>query len=116
MDAVKIAQQGDRLRRRRHEVALALQHLAGEQRQVEQNTDWLDQAAFESRVNLLDRLDEWYRKEMGQLDNALDRIQQNRYGVCSACHQSIDQHRLDTAPEAEFCSDCQGMREDIERM
>jgi hypothetical protein len=43
----------DKLIRRRGQIVMTLRHLANEQKQVEQNTDWLDQATYESRVNLL---------------------------------------------------------------
>jgi RNA polymerase-binding transcription factor DksA len=92
---------------------MTLRHLASEQKQVEQNTDWLDQAAYESRVNLLDRLSEWYVTEIGQIDKAIKRIESNRYGLCVACHETIEDARLDTAPEAEFCSACQELRDGL---
>jgi RNA polymerase-binding transcription factor DksA len=92
---------------------MTLRHLANEQKQVEQNTDWLDQAAYESRVNLLDRLSDWYATEIGQIDKAIERFQSNRYGFCAACHQAIEEARLETAPEAEFCGVCEELRDGL---
>jgi DnaK suppressor protein len=105
-----------KLTKRREQIVLTLQHLEKEQQQVEQNTDWLDQAAYESRVNLLDRLNESYITEIDQIDRALDRISKNQYGFCSACHDPIEAERLEISPEAEFCSQCQGMREAVEKV
>jgi RNA polymerase-binding transcription factor DksA len=90
-------------------------HLAKEQQEVERNTDWLDQPAYENRVKLLDRLDNWYRTEMAQIDKALGRIEHRNYGLCVACHQPIDARRLESAPEAEFCVGCKALRENVER-
>jgi RNA polymerase-binding transcription factor DksA len=42
--------------------------------------DWLDQAAYASRVSLLDRLNDWYATEIRQIDKAIERIESNRYG------------------------------------
>src|SRR5512143_1488360 len=98
MDTVIMRKQTDRLKQRRDQLTMGLQHLSKEQDQVEQITDWLDQAAFASRVNLLDRLGDWYLTQIGQIDKALDRIRQNQYGLCLACHDFIEPHRLETAP------------------
>ena len=103
----------DKLIKRRGQVVMTLRHLANEQRVVEQNTDWLDQAAYESRVNLLNRLSDWYATEIKQIDKAMERIESNSYGFCFACHEAIDAARLETAPETEFCSSCQELRDGL---
>jgi len=114
MDEIKAGQHFDKLRKRREQVVMTLQHIAYEQRQVEQNTDWLDQAAYESRVNLLDRLTGWYRTEMSNIDRALLRIASNTYGLCVACHALIEAQRLETVPDAECCAACEAMRQGLE--
>jgi RNA polymerase-binding transcription factor DksA len=103
----------DKLIRRRNQILMTLQHLANEQKQVEQNTDWLDRAAYESRANLLDRLSDWYATEIGQIDRAMERIESNRYGLCGACHEAIAEALLETAPESEFCGACQELRDGL---
>jgi len=57
---------------------MALQHLGKEPDHFEQNPDWLDQAGYEIRFNILDHLKEWYLTEIGHIDKALDRIQRNQ--------------------------------------
>jgi RNA polymerase-binding protein DksA len=113
MNKIATGRHLDKLMRRRGQILMTLRHLANEQKQVEQNTDWLDRAAYESRVNLLDRLSDWYATEIGQIDKAIERIESNRYGVCLACHETIEEARLETAPEAEFCSTCQEQRDGL---
>jgi DnaK suppressor protein len=88
--------------------------LEKEHREVERNTDWLDQAAYESRVRLLDRLAEWYFEELNKIDEALKRAEKNKYGSCAACHQPIESARLDAEPDTEFCAACQTVREELE--
>ena len=114
MDGIGSGRHFAKLRKRREQLVMTLQHIGREQEQVEQNTDWLDQAAYESRVNLLDRLNNWYREEMHQIENALLRIRKNQYGRCLGCHHPIDVERLESVPEAEFCSSCQGVRDGLE--
>jgi RNA polymerase-binding protein DksA len=113
METIRFARHRDKLQKRRVEVAVTLRYVGNEQKQVEENTDWLDRAAFESRVNLLGRLNEWYLTEMDQIDKALDRIKNSIYGFCRACHTPIDSGRLEIHPEAEFCAACQKFREEL---
>src|SRR5262245_7028712 len=68
----------DKLINRRGQIVMTLRHLGNEQKQVEQNTDWLDQAAYENRIDLLDRLRDWYATEVGEIDKAIKRIERRR--------------------------------------
>lgn len=113
MNELRIGRQLDKLTKRRSQIVMTLRHLANEQKQVEQNTDWLDRAAYENRVNLLDRLNHWYATEIRQVDQAIERIESHSYGFCGACHKAIDEGRLEAAPEAEFCSACQELRDEL---
>lgn len=116
MDEITRGRYRDKLRKRRDQVAMTLQHIVKEQRHAERNTDWLDQAAYESRIQLLDRLNHWYIAEIDEIDKALDRITTNHYGHCLACHSPIDSERLEISPEAVFCGSCQEMREGLQRI
>jgi len=57
MNEIILGRHLDKLIRRRGQIVMTLHHLAAEPKQVEQNTEWLDQAAYESKVNLLDGLE-----------------------------------------------------------
>ena len=111
MNAISNSAYSDKLRQRRQEVEMTLRHLESERREVEANTEWLNQTAYQSRLNLLDRVTTWYRQEMGQIDQALGRARESRYGLCLACHEPIEADRLEVFPEAEFCLDCEEYRE-----
>jgi RNA polymerase-binding protein DksA len=113
MNTIKTGQHRDRLQKRRDQVVMTLDYLGKEQEEVEQNSDWLDQAAFASRVNLLDRLTGWYATEMDQIDRALERMDRNKFGRCLACHNPIEEERLDSQPTSEFCIGCQEVREEL---
>jgi DnaK suppressor protein len=115
MDAFTLRQQMYRLERRRDEITLALKRLGKDRsEEAEQNTDWLDQAEIESRLTRLDHLNDAYVTELKQIDKALERIGENHYGICIACHEPIDIRRLEAAPEAEFCTSCQQVREALQ--
>jgi RNA polymerase-binding transcription factor DksA len=115
MDASQTEKDFDRLTKRRDHLVMTLRHLDREYEQVEQNTDWLDQAAYENRTALLDRLNDWYLAEVKQIDRALDRIKSQKSGICLACHRSIDPKRLEIVPETEYCGACETFREGLEQ-
>jgi RNA polymerase-binding transcription factor DksA len=100
-----------RLRSRRMEVEKTLGHLFTERHQVENNTEWLNYTAYKRRITLLDRVTAWYRSEMAQIDKALIRVKDNRYGVCAACHKPIGMEQLELSPASEHCPSCQSLQE-----
>jgi len=116
MDDFTIREQMYKLVRRRDEITLALDRLGQDRSETEQNTEWVDQAACESRINVLDRLNNCHLAELKQIDRALERLAKHQYGVCLACRQPIDLRRLQAAPEAEFCASCQDVREELQNV
>ena len=115
MKTITVETNVERLTRRREQLLTTLRHVESEQKEVEQNTEWIDQAAYESRVALLDELNRGYLAEMEQIDKALERIAKHQYGNCAACHDPIDPRRLQAAPEAEYCTACAKFRESFEQ-
>jgi RNA polymerase-binding transcription factor DksA len=116
MDPIRPDKHLEQLRLRRNQVAFTLSHVEKERREVEQNTDWLDQASHESRIALIDQLSARYIHEIEDIDKALDRLKNNTYGICLACHSAIEAPRLDSFPEAAFCSGCQETREGLQNI
>ena len=47
-----------------------------------------------------------------QIDEAIQRLEDGTYGVCSACDETISEARLKALPFATVCRDCQAQRED----
>lgn len=47
------------------------------------------------------------QKIVGEIDNALKKINKNQYGHCERCKESIPEARLKLIPEASFCIDCE---------
>ena len=116
MDTISAAKHYDQLQKRREQVAITLHHIEKEQKEAERNTDWLDQATYQSRIGLLDRLSGWYLDEIADIDEALERITRNQYGSRLACHSLIETDRLELCPQTAFCSACQATREALERV
>jgi DnaK suppressor protein len=49
-----------------------------------------------------------------QIDEAIQRLDEGTYGVCSECDEAISEARLKALPFATVCRDCQAQREDDE--
>ena len=47
-----------------------------------------------------------------KIDEAIQRLQDGTYGVCSECDETISEARLKALPFATVCRDCQAQRED----
>ena len=111
MIAIRIGPYYGKLRQRRGVIIKTLEHVQQEQREIDENKECIDKAAYSSRAHLLNNLAEWYLDESDRIDSALIRIAEGNYGVCLACHETIAPERLEATPETAFCAQCQKARE-----
>ncbi|WP_282082421.1 TraR/DksA family transcriptional regulator [Streptomyces tendae] len=51
------------------------------------------------------------RMVLADVEAALDRIAEGRYGRCQLCRSAIDRDRLMIVPQARYCARCQQVRE-----
>lgn len=51
------------------------------------------------------------QKIMHRIDEALEKIEENTFGVCEACNKKISKVRLKIVPYAELCVPCQEKQE-----
>lgn len=51
------------------------------------------------------------QKIMHRIEQALERIEENRFGVCESCNKKISKERLKVVPYAELCVPCQEKQE-----
>ena len=58
-------------------------------------------------MSLLERLE----NQLAKIDNALKRIEDGLYGICTNCGEAIMAERLEALPYAEFCINCQKGKE-----
>lgn len=56
----------------------------------------------------LEPLSEVVRRELAEIDAALVRIQEGRYGTCQNCGGPLGLQRLRALPEARYCLACSG--------
>lgn len=88
----------DQLLRRRR----SLHRQAGLQAVADPSARWLDYEAMPMP------LAEVVRRELCEIDAALRRITEGRYGTCQACGGPMGLQRIRALPEARYCMGCSG--------
>ncbi|MFT6162546.1 MAG: DnaK suppressor protein [Myxococcota bacterium] len=78
-------------------------------------SDTLDIASMESSRDFTLRLQDRERRLVHKLRQALQRIDDDEYGVCIACGDDISGKRLMARPVATHCIDCKTEAEQQER-
>jgi DnaK suppressor protein len=68
--------------------------------------DTADLGLTDNLSELLHLLSDSKREEIMNIDEALERLRQGRYGQCLDCGEPIDGGRLDLRPDTRFCIDC----------
>ena len=78
-----------------------------------------DDAKESADLSLRDGLEEMALKlgdkesqMVADIDQALLRIEEGSYGLCSRCGRPIDEHRLEAMPTARYDSQCQAIMEE----
>jgi len=78
--------------------------------------DLTDQASAEMDSNFELRLKEREQKLLKKIDEALDRIATNTYGICESCEKEIPYKRLKARPVTTLCIECKTQQEEEEKM
>lgn len=75
-------------------------------------SDDLDHAAVTIDKTIDSAISMQQRKELGEINFALSKIENGEYGVCEMCEEDISVPRLKVKPHAKYCISC---REIIEK-
>lgn len=87
---------------------------------VDSNDDSTDPVSPDRAIGRLTRQDAMLAQQMalelkrrnqvrlGQVEQALRRVEQATYGICARCEEEISVTRLNVRPEAPFCVRCAG--------
>ena len=77
--------------------------------------DPTDRAALETDRNFLLRIRDRERKLIEKIKEALDRIDNGRFGVCELCGKEIGEERLMARPVTTLCIECKKKQESREK-
>jgi DnaK suppressor protein len=70
----------------------------------------------EERTRELDMiLTDREKRKLAQIDDAIERIEENTYGLCEDCGVKIPKARLKVLPFAKYCIECQEKTEREEK-
>jgi len=75
-----------------------------------------DQATAEIDRNFMLRIKGRERKLLKKIDEAIDRINQNTFGICEKCGQDINVKRLEARPVTTMCIECKILQEEEEKL
>lgn len=78
--------------------------------------DMGDQATAESDRDVMLRLRDRERLLLKKIDEAVERIENNTFGICEECTNEIGIKRLAARPVTTFCIDCKTRQEEEERI
>jgi RNA polymerase-binding transcription factor len=84
---------------------------AGQESADENTDDIVDRANNAYNRELMFSISDNERATLLQIENALNRMDEGTYGVCSNCGNIIALPRLEAVPWARFCIDCQELAE-----
>jgi DnaK suppressor protein len=76
------------------------------QTQAETLTDWPDRALAQENAVVRVRISDSERRELGDIDAALQRLDLGSYGLCETCDGPIGRQRLSALPETRRCIAC----------
>lgn len=79
----------------------------GREADEEGTQDVADKAANSYTKEFLFHQSDENRRLLQLVNEAIDRIKNGGYGVCMACHEDVQQKRLDAVPWARHCIECQ---------
>ena len=97
-----------RLIARRSELRERLARVKAELRRETEalSPDFAEQATQRENDDVLEGLRRGTEAELQDIEAALQRIHQGRYGVCISCDERIDSQRLASVPYAVRCEEC----------
>lgn len=75
-----------------------------------------DQASLEIDRDFLLKLKERERKLLKKIDKAIEKIENNTFGICEACGEEIDIKRLEARPVTDMCFSCKTEQEEEEKL
>ena len=90
----------------RAEIVGEVEKTSGKENEAEHMADISDDAARSYDRKLQGDLEKQEWNKLKQVEAALEKVAQNKYGTCEQCEAEIPEARLEIMPYAEFCTQC----------
>ena len=114
MDQEFLDKMKEKLLEQRRTLLQSLSEQSEDMRNLVKTVDSGDEADVASDVidrQLLNSLGTQDANTLKKIDNAIDRINQHKYGICLVCGKEIPKERLEILPYALMCIDCANAEE-----
>jgi len=113
MDKKRLDYYKKKLQSRREELARAIARTEQEGREADDDptVDLADKAANSYTKEFLFGQTHNDRSTLQLVDAALTRIREGSFGECDACHEELQQKRLEAVPWTRYCINCQEKKE-----
>ena len=90
----------------RAEIVGEVEKTSGKENEAEYMADISDDAARSYDRKLQGDLEKQEWNKLKQVETALEKVTQDKYGTCEQCEAEIPEARLEIMPYAEFCTQC----------
>ena len=90
----------------RAEIVGEVEKINGKENGAEHMADISDDAARSYDRKLQGDLEKQEWNKLKQVEVALEKVAQDKYGTCEQCEAEIPEARLEIMPYAEFCTQC----------
>ena len=90
----------------RAEIVGEVEKISGKENEAEHMADISDDAARSYDRKLQGDLEKQEWNKLNQVEVALEKVAQDKYGTCEQCEAEIPEARLEIMPYAEFCTQC----------
>ena len=113
MDKKKLEYYRKRLLGKQEELARIVSRVEHDGRVADEEApqDLADKAANSYTKEFLFHQSDDNRRLLQLVNEALERLKNGSYGQCVACHEEVQQKRLDAVPWARHCIECQERQE-----
>ena len=88
----------------RAEIVGEVEKISGKENEAEHMADISDDAARSYDRKLQGDLEKQEWNKLKQVEAALEKVAQDKYGTCEQCEAEIPEARLEIMPYAEFCT------------
>ena len=102
---------------RRQEILEQVAHLEFEREELEPHAiEPIESAQRENLAQLIRKLDERGKEEIGEIELALKKVRSDCYGICELCGKSIPIKRLKVLPATRLCRNCAQQYEEAQKL
>ena len=102
---------------RHREMLEQVAHLDYERKELEEHSiEPIDSAQKENLAQLIRKLDERGKEEIGEIELAITKMSSGPYGICELCGKSILIKRLKVLPATRLCRKCAQKYEEAQKL